>query len=464
MDGAAGDGSRRLRAGGGGWARDVAPFGSRLPRAGFSVGSGDPAGGEAARISSMGSTADREVRVAGRAEAAFEAVLASPGFQRAPALRRLLEYLWKHRAEAPGEYALALDVFGKRAEFDPKLDATVRVHVARLRQKLKEYFEAEGQDQPVRLTIPAGRLRLEVLESEPPPAASLAAPGAAAGGTRGRPLVVALVLACAALSGAVVWLWRENRRMGRDVARLSSSGELPVFWRRALGNHKLTRMVFPTPVFFRLGDLSVRDATINDPADFTRSPKLRAIAPGLVNPTLSQSYSVTSDTLAMATLTRLLANGGVPLAVGATQDLSLELFGSDNLIFLGIPHTSQHVERILSRTDFYLRPRGQRVCVRHPLPGEPATFADSHGMRFGIVAVLPGQAPGTRLILLSGTHTAALASYLASPITLRQLEEYLRQRGQPEYFEMVVSAEVDGYKLRKGHPVAFRNIPASLWK
>lgn len=396
-------------------------------------------------------------------DTALNAILSSSAFQRAPALRRLLVYLWEHRAEAPNEYAIALDVLGKRADFDPKLDATVRVHVVRLRQKLKEFFEAEGQHLPVQFVIPVGIHRLEVLEARPDPRRGTES-GAAPGRAWRRPILGAMVMLCIALSAAAVWLWRDNRRLLQDVAKLSSGSELPAFWRRALGNGKLTRVVFPTPVFFKFGDLSVRDATINDPASFAERPGLRAIAHGILNPPLSLSYSVTSDTFAVATLTRLLTNGGVPLAISATQDLSLELFGSDNLLFLGIPHTSQHVERMLSKTEFYLRPRGQIVGVRHPRPGEPATFSDQPGTRFGIVSVLPGQAQGNRLVLLSGMHTASLASFLASPITLRQLEEYLRQHGQPEFFEIVVGAEVDGFKVLKAYPVAFRTVPANLWK
>ncbi len=398
-----------------------------------------------------------------RINATLSAVLSSSAFQRAPILSRLLIYLWEHRTEAPGEYAIAFDALGKHADFDPKLDATVRVHVARLRQKLKEYFEAEGRDLPIELVVPVGTHRLEVHEARADLNKGKDAE-AAIGGSRWGPVLVAVAFLCVTVSAIALFLWRDNRRLRQDMGRLPSVSELPPFWRRAVGNGKITRMVFPTPLFFRFGELSVRDATINDPASFAQSPKLLDIARGIQHPPLSQSYSVTSDTLAVAILTRLLANGGVPLTIEATQDLSLELFGSDNLLLLGMPHTSQHVDNLLSRTEFYLRPRGQSVCIRHPKPGEPDRFLDSPGTRFGIVAVLPGQGPGTRLVLLSGRYSAALASFLASPITLRQLEEYLLRRGQPEFFEMVVATEGDGSKVQKGYPVAFRVIPANLWK
>jgi hypothetical protein len=49
-------------------------------------------------------------------------------------------------------------------------------------------------------------------------------------------------------------------------------------------------------------------------------------------------------------------------------------------------------------------------------------------------------------------------------VTLRELEAYLARNGAPEYFEMVVAAEVDGFNLLRAAPIAIRPVSASLWK
>jgi hypothetical protein len=149
--------------------------------------------------------------------------------------------------------------------------------------------------------------------------------------------------------------------------------------------------------------------------------------------------------------------------VSPTRDLSLEEFGSDNLLFLGVPPTSQHIERLLSRTHFYLEPGGAHIAIRNPTPDEMRlSLNESSGsIHFGIVMVLPGEARGTNMVLLCGLHSAALASYLASPVTLRELDKFLRARGMPEYFEMIVRTEQEGLSLLKAQPVAFRPIPVS---
>ena len=396
-------------------------------------------------------------------EMVLQTALASSTFQRAHALRKLLTYLWEHRVDPPGEYAIALDVLGKRPDFDPKTDATVRVHVARLRSKLKEFFEGEGRLLPLRIAIPPGGHRLEVsdaavVEIEAPPAQRA---------VWTHPAFLACLLSGLALAGAAAVLWQRSERLERELARAQPAVELPAFWKRAIGNGKLTRIVIPTPVFFQMGRLRVRHVDLNDPAGLAGSPLLLGLAKRFGTASLSQSYSVASDTLALATLTRQFSTAGIPIVTGVTQDLSLEPFGSDNLVFLGIPPTSQHVDRLLSRTEFYIRPPGgMGVGVRRPQPGEPKEFASSatSPIRFGIISVLPGHGAGTKLVLLSGQHTAPLASFLTSPITLRELDAYLARHGNPEYFEMVVESEVEGSKLLKATPVAFRATPASFWK
>lgn len=394
----------------------------------------------------------------------LDAIFASAAFRRAPALRRLLLYLWEHRADPRSEYAIALDVFSKRPNFDPKLDATVRVQVSRLRQKLKEFFDGEGNALPFRLAIPAGGHALELHPVESPPVEDSAPP---VHRQFWKPAFLVCFAVCILFAVTTLWFWNSARSLETEAARTNSS-DLPLFWRGVLGNGRITHVVFPTPAFFQVGRLRVRDVGINDPAEISSSSQMESLLRPFGKPSVSQSYSVTSDTLALATLLKVLANRGIPITVSSTRDLSLELFGSENLLFLGIPPTSQLVERLLSRTEFYLRPGGADVGVRHPRQGEPGQFvphwSSGTGTSFGIIAVLPGQAPRTRLVLLCGLQTFALASYLASPLTLHELGDFLDSKGHPEFFELILSSETEGFRLLKAHPVAFRPVPANLWK
>src|SRR4051812_35438062 len=83
-------------------------------------------------------------------------VLASRTFERAPTLRTLLLYLWNHRAEPISEYAVATEALGRNGSFNSKIDATVRVQISRLRQRLEKYYDEEGRHCAERLQIPLG--------------------------------------------------------------------------------------------------------------------------------------------------------------------------------------------------------------------------------------------------------------------------------------------------------------------
>ena len=80
-------------------------------------------------------------------------------FRRSETVLRLLRCIVERSAVGDGaglkEYALALDVFGRSADFDPKDFALVRVQANRLRNKLAEYYATCPND-PVVISIPKG--------------------------------------------------------------------------------------------------------------------------------------------------------------------------------------------------------------------------------------------------------------------------------------------------------------------
>ncbi len=57
---------------------------------------------------------------------------------------------------AINEYAIATEALGRNRLFDARIDATVRVQISRLRQRLDRFYEEEGKDCKERLTIPLG--------------------------------------------------------------------------------------------------------------------------------------------------------------------------------------------------------------------------------------------------------------------------------------------------------------------
>jgi hypothetical protein len=88
-------------------------------------------------------------------------VLRSPLFLRSPALAHLLTYVCEKAFAGEGEkikeYSIAVDVFGRSADFDQDTDSIVRVEANRLRKRLAEYYKSDGVSHRMHITIPVGQ-------------------------------------------------------------------------------------------------------------------------------------------------------------------------------------------------------------------------------------------------------------------------------------------------------------------
>jgi TolB-like protein len=88
-------------------------------------------------------------------------ILTSEIFVRSERLSRFLRFVVGKALEGRGdeisEYSIGVEVYDRPTAFDPRIDSTVRVEAGRLRAKLREYYEAEGTDSPIRIQLPKGR-------------------------------------------------------------------------------------------------------------------------------------------------------------------------------------------------------------------------------------------------------------------------------------------------------------------
>ena len=101
----------------------------------------------------------------------LEAVIASGIFVKAPSLALLLDYVctkyFEGQANQVKEYNIAVEALGRPPSFDPRQDSIVRVEAFRLRKRLKQYYENEGADRPLRIVIPSGQYVPQFLENGP---------------------------------------------------------------------------------------------------------------------------------------------------------------------------------------------------------------------------------------------------------------------------------------------------------
>ena len=103
---------------------------------------------------------DGDMPAASEVEAQLQRVLDSAVFVNAPILSRFLRYVVEHSLADAGcglkEYVLGVDVFGRGADFDPRIDTIVRTHARRLRAKLGEYYRGDGRADPILIEVPKG--------------------------------------------------------------------------------------------------------------------------------------------------------------------------------------------------------------------------------------------------------------------------------------------------------------------
>jgi tetratricopeptide (TPR) repeat protein len=143
------------------------------------------------------------------------AVLASPQFSTAPRLSRFLSFIVEAALEGRSseikESLIAVEAYGRAADYDPRVDSTVRVEAWRLRAKLREFYETAGKDAPIVIELPKGRYVPVFRES---PAAEPKGPVAESHrGARIAAAVVALVLIGAA---AALTRWTDLRAEAPD--------------------------------------------------------------------------------------------------------------------------------------------------------------------------------------------------------------------------------------------------------
>jgi TolB-like protein/Tfp pilus assembly protein PilF len=87
-------------------------------------------------------------------------ILHSGPFAHSRRRQRFLEYIVNEALAGRGEqlkgYTVGIEVFDRPEAFDPAIDPIVRIEAARVREKLREYYDTDGLSDPVRIDLPKG--------------------------------------------------------------------------------------------------------------------------------------------------------------------------------------------------------------------------------------------------------------------------------------------------------------------
>ncbi len=333
-------------------------------------------------------------------------LLGSPHFAQAESLRRILLYL-SERVESGDdspakEYEIAVAVLGRPASFDPKIDPIVRVSMASIRDRLRAYFENEGRNEPLRVSLPKGQYRLVFTRSDQPKAAE----------SDRRP--------------ALSW-----------------------FWSPYLTPAHPNILVYTELLFFRDGEGNfIRNIYVNDIS--SGQSELGQRLGGLVQGHLSPTFHFVSagEMSCLLAILRTFAALGAPLEVRNSRFFSWVDARRANLVLLGSSRTNPFVRSLHSGLPFVITDR--TIENHEPRRDERPSYSglrsiDGHLERvieYAVVTRRPGPAGRSTVTMISANHGRAIEGaglFLTDEAHLSGVAEAI---GQAPFFQLLLRVEL----------------------
>jgi len=390
--------------------------------------------------------------------AQVDRILQSRVFRSSEVIRQLFEYLTEKslRGESDGlkEYTIALDALGKPESFDPRHESVVRMHLARLRQKLAEYYNTEGASEPILVDIPKGGFKVR-FEPRPvtfaPPAPVEAIAEAPKRRWAKRELIFAAALAVT-LTSTVLLATQFGRSRQTDAGTSEEwTPALRELWEPLLSPNRRLVVCVATPLFVKVPGFGfLRESSVNDWDDVQGSKRLNsmedALRAGISEP--SYGYTEVGTATAAFLLGQFLAPRKQAVQVTRANVLSWSEIAESNVIFLGSAAGIHQTDDLPVGLSLQLEPTGIRNL--RPQNGEPAFIADrpaqngaEGGESYTLISRLPAMNGPGAILMLAGNQTASVVSGVqafTNPDIARMLASHLRTASGaiPKYFQAVL--------------------------
>lgn len=304
-------------------------------------------------------------------------------FRKSDSLRSILAFLVNGLIESPGasfkEHEIATRALGRPEDFDPRLDSTVRVHTARLRTKLMEYYNGAGRCDPIIFEIPKGAYQLTARRNPAPPPP----PGEAILPRLQRWLPVAW--ACAATVAALVLailLWRGGRPAAPEALR--------TLWWDFSGPAEPTTLVFSNTRF-----IPAPDGLHYVPSDGA------LVAPEMV----IEHYTGTGDVYGISALSTLFAQYWRPVRLKRGRLLTWDDARQQNLVFIGGPNVNLQLGQLPDAQRFrFVHSVIEDVQARSTPPPRYGNSGRPYKFDHAVISLIRFGA-GRSMMTLAGTST-----------------------------------------------------------
>jgi hypothetical protein len=390
------------------------------------------------------------------------------------------------------EYTIATEVFGRRSDYDPRIDSVVRVQAGRLRTKLQEYYSAEGKNDHIVIDLPKGHyhpvfncphaeLAQEISPTGDRTSERVSSNGhtAVAGqpqvdGVPARSMTKAVMLGLGGLvillSVALAALYSSNRELRRQALNLDPSLDTEDFkavWSPFVDDPESPLLILSNPTLLRfLNDadpgLLARRAiqmTPEQSRSLLEAPEFKGQYSGGDSPRLIPSlgmYTGMGEAVGVYRLTDLLRSSNKTVQLRQSRHVNAADLKYRNVILLGSIYVNEWSRRLPTAENF-VHTFSATIENRDPLPGEEAVYKPQFNEQTGemavdyaLITVKPNVSGEHAVMTLAGIFsegTEGAAEFVTTRNHLTLLGQGLRQLGgqnaPPKYYQALLKVEVE---------------------
>lgn len=345
-------------------------------------------------------------------QAQIQRIVHSKAFRTSEIHRNLLNYLadksLSGTADGLKEYTVGLDVFAKPDSYDPRQESTVRMHVARLRQKLGEYYRTEGVEDPIVVDLPKGGFKLTFEQREVRPNPVAEPPAGKRWGYKEIGLVAGLVVALglAAYFGTRLWQVQKSSFQGAQAW----TPELKQLW---------------------------------DPIVSSKRPLIVCLSSPAAG---SNEAGTATGAVLLGQFLGMMQKKDV--LVTSSDQIAAPEVAMGNVVFLGPIVGNGQMQAMSADRPFVLEPEGIRNV--NPGPGEPALFADKPPRdrqdteeSYALISRVPGLFGNGEVLYLSGNRissiTGEVQAFTDAAFAKTLISKMKKPDGSvPRYYQLVL--------------------------
>ncbi|RZU43654.1 hypothetical protein [Edaphobacter modestus] len=369
------------------------------------------------------------------------------------------------RASEINEQKIGTTVFGRAPDYDSSIDGIVRPQASRLRQRLDLYFNGEGVNEPVRITLPRGSY-VPVFEPNPgqspavdPPSVPAVIPSVSSPSETSATLPWSLrsarlpwILVMVLLAALLVVGVRSAKRFAANTSTSSTPNPL---WSVLFRPNQRT-IVVPSDTGLVMWQSATRQSIDLEGylSGSYRAQSTGDIPTGQLDPAdiASRRYTSIVDLGIVKQLTQIADAQKNKLALSYARDVRVDDLKEANVVLIGAAVANPWVELFEPKMNFVFADahiRQYTVVNRAPTGTEPvrwtANYDDVQHRVYGVVGFLPNLGGTGSVLILEGTSMAGTQcawDFVADDSSFLPFVNHIRRPdGSIPYFQLVLESK-----------------------